>query len=89
MRGHAIANCLAVLAVNRCGTEDAITFYGGSFLAGPMGEILAEPGLDEGILEADLDLAAIDRARMLSPFLRDRRTDTYGPLLTRGGGPAR
>jgi N-carbamoylputrescine amidase len=89
MRGHAIANCLAVLAVNRCGTEDAITFYGGSFLAGPMGEILAELGPDEGILEAELDLAAIDRARTLSPFLRDRRTDTYGPLLTRGGAPAR
>jgi N-carbamoylputrescine amidase len=85
MRGHAIANCLAVLAVNRCGTEGQITFYGGTFLAGPMGELLAELGPGEGILEAEVDLDAIDRARALSPFFRDRRTDTYGPLLTRGG----
>ena len=84
MRGHAIANCVCVLAVNRCGTEDAITFYGGTFLAGPMGEVLAELGPDEGILEAEIDLDAVDRARELSPFFRDRRTDTYGPLLSQG-----
>ncbi len=87
MRGHAIANCVCVMAVNRCGTEDAITFYGGTFLAGPTGEVLAELGPDEGILEAEIDLDAVDRAREVSPFFRDRRIDTYGPLLARGGRP--
>jgi N-carbamoylputrescine amidase len=85
MRGHAIANCVWVMAVNRCGREDALTFYGGSFLAGPLGEVVAELDDREGLLEADLDVDASQRIRAISTFFRDRRPETYGALLGRGG----
>jgi N-carbamoylputrescine amidase len=87
MRGHAVANAVFVLAVNRVGVEDAITFYGGSFLADPMGKVVAELGAEEGLLEAELDRDAFDLARELSPFFRDRRPETYRPLLSRDGRP--
>lgn len=77
MRGHAIANAVFVVAVNRVGIEDGITFYGGSFVADPMGSVIAELGPDEGILEATIDCGSIDRAREISTFFRDRRPDTY------------
>ena len=90
-RGHAIANGLPVLAVNRVGFEasqelskNGIRFWGSSFAAGPQGEILAEASRDnEEILLADIDLARSETVRRIWPFLRDRRIDAYGDLLKR------
>ncbi|MGH2512601.1 MAG: carbon-nitrogen hydrolase, partial [Candidatus Limnocylindrales bacterium] len=84
MRGHAIANALFVLAVNRVGREGDIAFYGGSFVADPLGSVLAETGSEESLLEAEFDLATIERVRQVQTFFRDRRPETYGPLLGRG-----
>ena len=86
MRGHAIANAVFVMAVNRVGPEDGIAFYGGSFVADPMGAVLAELGDDEGILEVMIDPGAIERAREISTFFRDRRPETYGEIV---GGTTR
>jgi N-carbamoylputrescine amidase len=77
MRGHAVANATFVMAVNRVGREDGMTFYGGSFVADPMGVVIAELGADEGLLEVSLDLDAIARVREISTFFRDRRPETY------------
>lgn len=90
-RGHAIANGLPLLAVNRVGFETApgqresgILFWGSSFAAGPQGEFLAEGSRDrEEILQVDLDLARSERVRRIWPFLRDRRIDGYGDLTRR------
>ena len=79
-RAHAIANGVYVAAANRIGAEDALRFWGGSFVAGPDGRVLAEAGDTETILTAELDLAAIEEARRGWPFLRDRRIDAYGDL---------
>ncbi len=90
IRAHGIANGLFVAAVNRVGVEADMTFYGQSFLSGPLGDVLAEGGSDPAIVTADLDLAEIRDVRNLLHFLRDRRVDTYGPLLKQlvepGGG---
>jgi len=90
-RGHAVANGLPLLAVNRVGFESSpqqsdvgIQFWGGSFVAGPQGEILAEASNDhEEIIQVELDLARSERVRRIWPFLRDRRIDEYGDLLKR------
>lgn len=89
-RGHAVANGLPVLSVNRCGFEAApggsggIQFWGSSFVAGPQGELLAEAGRDAPqLLFADVDLARSESVRRIWPFLRDRRIDAYGDLLRR------
>ena len=90
-RGHAIANGVPVLAVNRVGFESSpqqsdvgIQFWGGSFAAGPQGEILALASKEsEEILEVEIDLLASERVRRIWPFLRDRRIDEYGDLLKR------
>jgi len=82
MRGHAIANACFVMAVNRCGREDGIDFYGGSFVSDPLGEVIAELGREEGILRAELDFERLRLARDLGPFFRDRRPETYGGLLS-------
>ena len=90
MQGHAGANYLPLVAANRVGTEQGkageLTFYGSSFIAGPTGEILAELGREEeGVIVADVDLAAIAQARASWGLFRDRRPDLYGPLLTADG----
>jgi N-carbamoylputrescine amidase len=90
-RGHAIANGLPLLAVNRVGFETSgrepgtgILFWGNSFAAGPQGEILAEATRDkEEILLADLDLDRSEKVRRIWPFLRDRRIDAYDDILKR------
>jgi N-carbamoylputrescine amidase len=82
-RAHAIANGLHVLAVNRVGVEDELTFWGGSFVAAPDGRILAEAGDQATTLHVELDLTATARAREGWPFLRDRRIDAYGDLTRR------
>jgi len=81
IRAHAIANNVFVGAANRVGTEADMTFYGRSFVAGPYGEILASTGEGEAIVLADCPLASIRESRELLQFFRDRRTDTYRPLL--------
>jgi len=90
-RGHAVANGLPVLAVNRVGFEPAsrqlesgIQFWGSSFVAGPQGEILAEASQDkEEILLTDIDLQRSESVRRIWPFLRDRRIDAYSDLTKR------
>jgi N-carbamoylputrescine amidase len=91
MRGHAIANALPVVAVNRVGHEPdpsgattGILFYGSSFVAGPQGEIIASaPDDREATLRVELDLARTEAVRRLWPFLRDRRVDAYGDIVRR------
>ncbi len=90
-RGHAVANGLPVLAVNRTGFEpdpsgqtEGIRFWGSSFVCGPQGEMLAQAAEDkEEILFADIDLQRSEQVRRWWPFLRDRRTDRYGDLTQR------
>ena len=89
-RGHAIANGLPLLAVNRCGIETepgakgGISFWGSSFGCGPQGELLAMASNDQNeVLLVDLDLERSEAVRRWWPFLRDRRIDAYGDLLKR------
>jgi N-carbamoylputrescine amidase len=90
-RGHAIANGLPLLAVNRVGLESSptqpesgILFWGSSFAAGPQGELLAEGSRDnEEIIAVTLDLERSEQVRRIWPFLRDRRIDAYDDLLKR------
>jgi N-carbamoylputrescine amidase len=90
-RGHAVANGLPVLAVNRVGFEssphnpdDGIRFWGSSFVAGPQGEILAEASQNkEEIILVDIDLQRSESVRRIWPFLRDRRIDAYGEITKR------
>jgi len=90
-RGHAVANGLPLLAVNRVGFESSpqgadvgIRFWGGSFAAGPQGEILAEASQNEEVIvHVEIDCARSEQVRRIWPFLRDRRIDGYGDLLRR------
>jgi N-carbamoylputrescine amidase len=83
-RSHAIANGVFVAAVNRVGREGKIRFWGQSFVAGPLGEIVAQAGGQrEETLLATCDLARIEETRQSWPFLRDRRIDAYGGLQSR------
>ncbi|MDR0834040.1 MAG: carbon-nitrogen hydrolase [Candidatus Symbiothrix sp.] len=90
-QGHAVANGLNVIAVNRVGTEidpsdqtNGIQFWGNSFVAGPQGEILAKASSDkEENLVIDIDLQRSEEVRRWWPFLRDRRIDAYGDLTKR------
>lgn len=82
-RSHAIANGCFVASINRTGQENDITFWGHSFAAGPFGQMLAEAGEEEEILIAEIDLAKIEKQRQIWPFFRDRRIDTYEPILKR------
>ena len=90
-RGHAVANGLPVVSVNRVGHEPdpsgqtrGITFWGSSFVAGPQGEFLFQASSDaesEDIVE--VDMARCEAVRRWWPFLRDRRIDAYGELTRR------
>lgn len=82
-RSHAIANGCFVAAVNRVGKEDKITFWGQSFVSGPFGQVLAQAGDEEEILITEIDLSRIEKQRQTWPFFRDRRIDTYEPILKR------
>lgn len=82
-RSHAIANGVYVCAANRWGVEDQLQFWGGSFVADPFGRVIAQAGEDrDEILLADLDLCGVEAQRRDWPFLRDRRVDSYRPLLS-------
>ena len=89
-RGHAIANGIPVIAVNRCGFEkdpsgrtNGITFWGHSFVAGSQGEILAEAEEKPATLIVDVDMKRCEEVRRWWPFLRDRRIDEYNGLTRR------
>ena len=83
-RAHAIANGVFVVSVNRTGREQDINFWGGSFIADPYGELLFQASHEnEEVHVEELDFGKIDEVRVHWPFLRDRRIDTYGPILNR------
>jgi len=83
-RSHAIANGIPLVAVNRVGHEGNQTFWGSSFVASTLGEILYQsPMNEEDVAVACVDLNQIDRTRVHWPFLRDRRIDAYGDILKR------
>ena len=85
-RGHAIANGIFVVVVNRVGREGKLNFWGQSFVADPFGRILAKASADkEEVLVVDCDLNQIDETRQNWPFLRDRRIDAYEGLKFRYG----
>ncbi len=90
MQGHAAANMVPLAAANRVGGEGALTFYGSSFIAGPLGEILAEaPRAGGAIVSATFDLAAIRARRDAWGLFRDRRPDLYGDLSVDTSQPGR
>lgn len=90
-RGHAVANGLPVVSVNRVGHEpdpsgqtNGIRFWGNSFVAGPQGELLAElPNDEETVRVVEVDMARSENVRRWWPFFRDRRIDAFGGLTER------
>lgn len=90
-RGHAVANGLPVISVNRIGWEkdpsgqtNGIQFWGSSFVAGPQGDIVAQASdAAEENLVADVSLSRSENVRRIWPFFRDRRIDAYGNILKR------
>ena len=91
IRGHAVANGLPVIAVNRVGFEedpsqqtDGIQFWGSSFVAGPQGELIyrASDDEEESII-VEIDMEHNELVRRWWPFLRDRRIDAYNDILKR------
>lgn len=90
-RGHAVANGLPVISVNRVGHEPdpsgqtrGIQFWGSSFVAGPQGEILWQaPNDSESVHTIEVDLSRSEQVRRWWPFLRDRRIDAYDNITRR------
>lgn len=90
-RGHAVANGLPVVSVNRVGYEEdpsgvtnGISFWGNSFVAGPQGEILLQfSNHDEEVKVVEVSMKRSEDVRRIWPFLRDRRIDAYGEILKR------
>ena len=90
-RGHAVANGLPVIAVNRVGKEfdpsgqlDGIRFWGNSFVCGPQGEFLKCLNDHEELVEVvELDMKRVEEVRNIWPFLRDRRIESYDKLTKR------
>ncbi|GHT29347.1 beta-ureidopropionase [Bacteroidia bacterium] len=89
--GHAVANGLPVISVNRVGFEPdpsgvtrGITFWGNSFISGPQGELLAELSTSqEAIQVVDIDMERTENVRRWWPFFRDRRIDAYDGITKR------
>jgi N-carbamoylputrescine amidase len=89
-RGHAVANGIPLIAVNRVGFEKdesgvlgGTTFWGNSFVCDPQGEFLARGGLEEELIEVEVDLKEGKEVRKIWPFLRDRRIKEYNCILKR------
>lgn len=90
-RGHAVANGLHVISVNRTGYEpdpsgqtNGITFWGNSFVAGPQGEILWQASNDkEEVQIVEVDMKRSEQVRRWWPFFRDRRIDAFGDITKR------
>lgn len=91
MRGHAVANGLPVVAVNRVGHEpdpsqqtNGIQFWGTSFVCGPQGELFYEASADEEEnIIVSVDMHRAEQVRQWWPFLRDRRIENYGDITKR------
>ncbi|OQA56906.1 MAG: C-N hydrolase family amidase [Euryarchaeota archaeon ADurb.Bin294] len=79
-RSHAIANSIPVAAVNRCGWEDELFFFGSSFICDAFGKILVQGDIDEEIILAEVDLSLGPSIREAWGFFRNRRPDTYHSL---------
>ena len=90
-RGHAVANGIPVIAVNRTGHEpdpsgqtNGISFWGSSFIAGPQGEMLYRAPKDEEVnIVVEVDMKRSENVRRWWPFLRDRRIEYFGELTKR------
>jgi N-carbamoylputrescine amidase len=90
-RGHAVANGLPVVTVNRIGHEpdwsgvtNGIQFWGQSFVVGPQGEVLYQAPVDEPVNTViEIDRKRTETVRRIWPFFRDRRIDYYGDLVKR------
>ncbi len=83
-RGHAVANGLPVVTVNRVGEEDGVPFWGTSFVAGPQGELLFEASeTEETETVIDVDMKRSEQVRRWWPFLRDRRIEAYDEITKR------
>lgn len=89
-RAHGVANGLPVMVANRVGHEpdhsgvtEGINFWGGSFICGPQGELLAHAGDGPERLMVELDMHRSEHIRRMWPYLRDRRIDAYGDLTRR------
>lgn len=82
MQGHAVANACGVVAANRTGVEDQITFYGSSFICNQRGDILASMDREqEGFVSARFDIDKMRQYRDSFGFFRDRRPDLYRDLI--------
>jgi len=90
-RGHAVANGIPVIAVNRVGFENdpsgsgaGINFWGNSFVAGSQGELLhRSEDSEEEVAVVPLDSRRMENVRRIWPFLRDRRIDYYQDIMKR------
>ncbi|MEQ6918310.1 carbon-nitrogen hydrolase [Halomonas aquatica] len=89
-RSHGVANGLPVIVANRIGHEPdpsgvtpGIDFWGGSFICGPQGELLAHAGEEAERMLVTLDMARSEQVRRIWPYLRDRRIDAYHNLTRR------
>lgn len=83
-RSHAVANGVPVVSVNRVGSEANMKFWGGSFVTNAFGKVVYQAPHDEETLQVvEISLEGSDRYRTHWPFLRDRRIDSYEPLLNR------
>ena len=87
-RSHAIANGVFVASPNRVGFEpepntNGLQFFGHSFIADPFGRIIAEAGEEPAVIVATCDPALAEETRRNWPFLRDRRVDAYGGIMSR------
>jgi len=87
-RGHAIANAIPLVAVNRVGFEkddsgvmEGITFWGNSFIVGAQGEYLYHAGEEDEVVVVDVNMAKAEETRRIWPFFRDRRVDKYEGIL--------
>ncbi len=81
MQGHAVSNCMPIVAANRIGTEGGQNFYGHSFITDEWGDLTHEFGAGEtGVLIAALDLDRAARHRAGMGFFRDRRPQLYGRI---------
>jgi agmatine deiminase len=83
-RSHAIANSIPVAAVNRCGWEDELFFFGGSFICDAFGKVIVQAEADEEIILAEVDLLLGPSIRNAWGFFRNRQPDTYISLIQSG-----
>ncbi len=83
-RSHSVANGIPVISVNRVGAEGEMNFWGGSFVTNAFGKVIYQADhQNEEVKVVPIDLTQSDRYRTHWPFLRDRRIDSYSPILKR------